>query len=91
MRKKVTIDKIRGETAKRGVEGTVNVLAAVAAGVGIAGRAVKGELGGEHDLVAQLAVVYELPAHLFAVAELVAVGGVDEVATRVDVAVEDGS
>ena len=58
---------------------------------GIAGRAVEGELGGEHDLIAQLAVVDELAAHLFALAKLVAVGGVDEVSPCVDVAVEDGS
>ncbi len=87
----IQIDEIGIQPFERRVDGAVDVLAAVAARIGIAGRAVEGEFSGQHDLVAQLAIVDKLPAHLFALAALVAVGGVDEVAPGIDIAVEDGA
>ncbi len=85
------IDEVGVQPAKRSVDGAVDVLAAVAARIRIAGRAVEGEFGGQHDLVAQLAFVDKLSAHLFALAALITVGGVDEIASRVDITVEDGA
>src|ERR1700761_2576393 len=69
----------------------VDVLAPVAARIRITRGAVECKFGGEHDLVAQFAVVDKLPAHLFALALLVTVGGVDEVASGIDITVEYGA
>src|SRR5215467_3293707 len=67
----------------------MNVLAAIASGVGVSGIGAEAELGGEHDAVAKLALRDEFSEHLFAFATGIPVGGVDEIAPGFEVAVEE--
>ena len=50
----IEIDVVGFEAAQRAFERRVNIFAAVAAGVGIAGLRVEGELRRDHHAVAQL-------------------------------------
>ena len=88
----VQVDVVGAQPPQRSVERAVHVLAAIACGVHVACfAAVEAELGGHYDPVAQLAFRDARADQLFAAAIRVHVGGVDEVATSVDVSIEDGS
>src|SRR5438105_1116799 len=67
----------------------MDVLSSVAAGVRIAWVGVEGEFRRDHDPVAQPSFVDKFPQHLLAPALSVAVGGIEEIAAKLDVTVED--
>src|SRR5262249_37236294 len=69
----VEIDVIRFETAERAFESTVGVLAAIAAGVRVAGLAVESEFRGDDQTIAQFRVSHKFSDHLLAVTVGVAV------------------
>jgi hypothetical protein len=87
----VKIDVVRLQTAKRTFQGAVDILASVAAGIGIARASVERELSGQDQSVAQIALSDEFSDELFALAVCVTVGGVDEVSADFDEAREDGA
>ena len=70
------------------MEGAIDILAAIAAGVGIAWLGVEREFSRQHHAVPQCAISNKLAHHLFAFAAGVAISCVDEVAALLDVTVE---
>ncbi len=87
----VEVDVVGAQPAQRALERAINVLAAVAGGVHVAWFAtVEGELGGEHQPVAQAAVGDVAAQQLLATPAPVDIGGVDEISASVDIGVEDG-
>lgn len=67
----------------------MNLLAAVAAGVGVAFLGVEAELGGQHQLVAAGAIGHETAQHFLACAARVDVGRIDEVAAGFHIGIKD--
>src|SRR5690606_1987841 len=84
----VQVDVVRLQAAQGFLAGPEDILAARAAGVGVAGAHVGEKLGGDHHLVALYRVAADMVADDFLrVSPTVAVGGVDEVAAQFPVAV----
>src|SRR5690606_19100005 len=84
----VQVDVVRLQAAQGFLAGPEDILAARAAGVGVAGAHVGEKLGGDHHLVALYRVAADMVADDFLrVSSTVAVGGVDEVAAQFPVAV----
>lgn len=84
----VQIDVVGLQSPQRALDRTQDVLASVAAGVRVARLGVEAELGGEHHAVARLALGDQLSEPLLARATGVEIGGVDEVAARIQVGVQ---
>lgn len=78
------------QPSERGVDGIMDVLGAVAARVRMIAGPEAG-LGGDDDAVAQGPVGDELADQTLALAPRIDVGGIDEVAARLDIGVEDGA
>ena len=81
----VQVDVVGLQTRERRVQRAMHVLASVAAGVGVAGIEVPGELGRQHDAIAQPAFGDEAADDFFAAAPAVDVGRVEEIAAGFDV------
>ena len=87
----IEVDIVRLQPLERGVDGTHDVLAPVAAGIRIAGRTIVRELRGDDDMVAKPGLGDEAADKALAHAAGIGIRRVDEVAAGLDVAVEDGA
>jgi hypothetical protein len=87
----IKIDVVGLQAAQGGFDRSIDVLSPVAARIGIAARGVEGELRRQDHLIAHGALADEFAEHLFAFALCVGVGGVDEIAARVEVTVENSA
>ena len=86
----IKVDIVSLQAAERSFEGTIDIFAAIAAGIWISRLGVERELGGEDGAIAELLVGDEIPDQLLAVAAGIAIGGIDEISAEVDVAIENG-
>ena len=84
----VHIHVVGAEAAQRAFESPVNLLAAIAAGVGVAFLGVEAEFGGQHQLVAAGAFGHETAHQLLALAARIDVGRIDEIAAGLYIGVE---
>src|SRR5438045_8350958 len=87
----IQINVVCLEAAQGAVQRAIDVLSAIAPGVGIALFRIKREFCGEDHSVAESAIVYKFPDQFFALAIGVSIGGVDEISTCIDVAIEEGA
>ena len=86
----IKIDVIGLQPTERAFERRVDVFSAVAARVGVARASAERKFRGEHHLVSSLRLREKITDDALAASVGVTVGGVDEVAPGVEVAVQDG-